>query len=125
MEQLKERYYEMCRSLLHARAGSAEPGRLPPPASGEQSGPRSKRDRGRGAPAVGGLWRPPARAEGRGRTDELVRALEAERLAEESKVAAELASAATETSKALESNQELSRGVQALIDEMRRTGGQQ
>lgn len=51
--------------------------------------------------------------------------VEAERLAEESKVAAELASASTETSKALESNQELSRGVQALIDEMRRTGGQQ
>lgn len=51
--------------------------------------------------------------------------IEAERLAEESKVAAELASAATETSKILESNQELSRGVQALIDEMRRTGGQQ
>ena len=25
MEQLKERYYEMCRSLLQARAGSAEP----------------------------------------------------------------------------------------------------
>lgn len=51
--------------------------------------------------------------------------IEAERLAEEAKVAAELASAATETSKALESNQELSRGVQALVDEMRRTGGQQ
>lgn len=51
--------------------------------------------------------------------------LEAERLADESKVAAELASAATETSKVLESNQELSRGVQALLDEMRRTGGQQ
>lgn len=50
--------------------------------------------------------------------------IEAERLADEAKVAAELASAATETSKALESNQELSRGVQALVDEMRRTGGQ-
>lgn len=50
--------------------------------------------------------------------------IEAERLAEEAKVAAELASAATETSKVLESNQELSRGVQALVDEMRRTGGQ-
>lgn len=51
--------------------------------------------------------------------------IEAERLADESKVAAELASAATETSKALESNQELSRSVQALIDETRRTGDQQ
>lgn len=51
--------------------------------------------------------------------------IEAERHAEESKVAAELASATTETSKALQSNQELSRGVQALVDEMRRTGGQQ
>lgn len=50
--------------------------------------------------------------------------IEAQRLADESKVAAELASAATETSKALESNQELSRSVQALIEEMRRTGGQ-
>lgn len=50
--------------------------------------------------------------------------IEAERLAEEAKLAAELASATTETSKALESNQELSRGVQALLDEMRRTGGQ-
>lgn len=51
--------------------------------------------------------------------------MEAERLAEESRIAAELASATTETSKALQSNQELSRGVQALVDEMRRTGGQQ
>lgn len=51
--------------------------------------------------------------------------VEAERLANESKIAAELASAATETSKALEANQELSRSVQALIDEMRRIGGQQ
>ncbi|MDT8438871.1 MAG: DUF4398 domain-containing protein [Wenzhouxiangellaceae bacterium] len=51
--------------------------------------------------------------------------IEAERLAEESKVAAELAAATTETSKVLESNQELSRGVQALLDEMRRTGDQQ
>lgn len=51
--------------------------------------------------------------------------IEAERLAEEAKLAAELASATTETSKALESNQELSRSVQALVDEMRRTGGQQ
>lgn len=50
--------------------------------------------------------------------------IEAERLADEARVAAELASAATETSKAIESNQELSRGVQALVDEMRRTGGQ-
>lgn len=50
--------------------------------------------------------------------------IEAERLAEEAKIAAELASAVTETSKALESNQELSRSVQALIDEVRRTGGQ-
>lgn len=50
--------------------------------------------------------------------------IEAERLADEAKIAAELASAVTETSKALESNQELSRSVQALIDEMRRTGGQ-
>ncbi|MDT8450338.1 MAG: DUF4398 domain-containing protein [Wenzhouxiangellaceae bacterium] len=51
--------------------------------------------------------------------------IEAERLADESKIAAELASAATETSKVLESNQELSRSVQALVDEMRRTGGPQ
>lgn len=51
--------------------------------------------------------------------------IEAERLADEARVAAELASATTETSKALESNQELSRGVQALVDEMRRTGGQE
>ncbi|MDZ7764825.1 MAG: DUF4398 domain-containing protein [Melioribacteraceae bacterium] len=51
--------------------------------------------------------------------------IEAERLADEARVAAELASATTETSKALESNQELSRGVQALVDEMGRTGGQQ
>lgn len=51
--------------------------------------------------------------------------IEAERLADEARVAAELASATTETSKALESNQELSRGVQALIDEMHRTGGRQ
>lgn len=51
--------------------------------------------------------------------------IEAERLADEAKIAAELASAATETSKALESNQELSRSVQALIDELRRTGGRQ
>ncbi len=50
---------------------------------------------------------------------------EAELLADEARVAAELASAATETSKAIESNQELSRGVQALVDEMRRTGDQQ
>jgi len=51
--------------------------------------------------------------------------LAAERLADESKIAAELASAATETSKTLQSNQELSRGVQALIEETRRSGGQQ
>lgn len=50
--------------------------------------------------------------------------IEAELLADEARLAAELASAATETSKALESNQELSRGVQALVDEMRRTGDQ-
>jgi len=51
--------------------------------------------------------------------------IEAERLADEAKIAAELASAVTETSKALESNQELSRSVQALKEEMRRTGGPQ
>lgn len=61
------------------------------------------------------------RAESAVRREDMV---EAERLAEEAKIAAELASAATETSKALESNQELSRSVQALIDEVRRTGGQ-
>lgn len=61
------------------------------------------------------------RAESAIRREDMV---EAERLAEEAKIAAELASAATETSKALESNQELSRSVQALIDEVRRTGGQ-
>ncbi len=49
----------------------------------------------------------------------------AEQFADESKIAAELASATTETSKALESNLELSRSVQALVDEMRRTGGPQ
>lgn len=62
------------------------------------------------------------RAESAVRSENMI---EAERLADESKIAAELASAVTETSKALESNQELSRGVQALVDEMRRTGGQQ
>lgn len=50
--------------------------------------------------------------------------IEAERLADEARIAAELASATTETSKALQSNLELSRGVQALVDELRRTGGQ-
>lgn len=62
------------------------------------------------------------RAENAVRREDMV---EAERLAEEAKIAAELASAVTETSKALESNQELSRSVQALVDEIRRTGGQQ
>lgn len=62
------------------------------------------------------------RAETAVRSEDMI---EAERLADESRVAAELASAATETSKAVQSNQELSRSVQALVDEMRRTGGQQ
>ena len=61
-------------------------------------------------------------AESAVRSEEMIKA---ERFADEAQVAAELASAQTETSKALESNQELSRGVQALVDEMRRTGGQQ
>lgn len=61
------------------------------------------------------------RAESAVRSEDMI---EAERLADEARVAAELASATTETSKALESNLELSRGVQALVDEMRRTGGQ-
>ena len=61
-------------------------------------------------------------AESAVRIEEMIKA---ERFADEAQVAAELASAQTETSKALESNQELSRGVQALVDEMRRTGGQQ
>lgn len=51
--------------------------------------------------------------------------VEAERLALEALLAAELASARTESAKALEINQEMSRGAEALTEEMRRTGEQQ
>ena len=50
---------------------------------------------------------------------------EAERLALQSQVSAELASARTEYAKAAEINREMSRGAEALIEEMRRTGAQQ
>ncbi len=48
----------------------------------------------------------------------------AERLAEESKLAAELALARTETAKAVAINSELSKGVDALSEEMQRAGDQ-
>jgi hypothetical protein len=49
----------------------------------------------------------------------------AERLAEQSRVEAELASARTATAKAVAVNEELSRGNDALIEEMQRAGDQQ
>ena len=50
--------------------------------------------------------------------------LAAKRLAEESRLAAELAAARTETAKALAINTELSKGVEALSEEMQRAGDQ-
>ncbi|MEX1198564.1 MAG: DUF4398 domain-containing protein [Pseudohongiellaceae bacterium] len=52
------------------------------------------------------------------------RMVEAERTARESLIAAELASARTESAKAAEINREMTRGSEALVEEMRRTGGQ-
>ena len=49
----------------------------------------------------------------------------ADRLALESTATAELAAARTEATKAAAVNDELSRGVEALTEEMRRTGDQQ
>jgi hypothetical protein len=51
--------------------------------------------------------------------------IEAERYANESRAAAELASARTESAKAAEINREMSRGAEALREEMQRTGEQQ
>lgn len=48
--------------------------------------------------------------------------LAAERLAQQSTVVAQLASARTESAKAAEINRQMSRGAEALIEEMRRTG---
>jgi hypothetical protein len=50
--------------------------------------------------------------------------LAAKRLAEESKVTADLAFARTETAKAVAINTELSKGVEALSEEMQRAGDQ-
>jgi len=49
----------------------------------------------------------------------------AERLAQESTVTAKLAAARTEETKAEELNKQMSRGSEALIEEMQRTGDQQ
>jgi hypothetical protein len=49
----------------------------------------------------------------------------ASRYAEQSTVSAELATARTEAAKAEAVNDEMKRGVQALIEEMQRTGDQQ
>lgn len=46
----------------------------------------------------------------------------ADRLAHQSRIAAELASARTEASKAREVNEEISKGIDALNDELRRSG---
>ncbi|MCJ7593027.1 MAG: DUF4398 domain-containing protein [Woeseiaceae bacterium] len=51
--------------------------------------------------------------------------VQADRFAEQSIVMAELATARTETAKAQAVNDELYRSSEALIEEMRRTGGQQ
>lgn len=51
--------------------------------------------------------------------------IEADRLAHQSRIAAELALARTEASKAKEVNEEISKGIDALNDEMRRSGDQQ
>lgn len=53
------------------------------------------------------------------------RMIEAERYARQAQVAAELASARSESAKAAEINREMGRSVDALIEEMRRTGDQQ
>ena len=51
--------------------------------------------------------------------------IEADRYAQESRVVAELASARTESAKAAEINAEMSRGADALLEEMQRQGDQQ
>jgi hypothetical protein len=50
---------------------------------------------------------------------------EADRFAHESRIAAELASARTEAAKAAEVNDELSKGADALYEEMKRAGDRQ
>jgi hypothetical protein len=49
----------------------------------------------------------------------------AERFAQESTVTAKLAAARTEATKAVATNEEMSRGAEALLEEMQRTGDQQ
>lgn len=53
------------------------------------------------------------------------RMIEADRYARQSQVAAELATARTGSAKALEINHEMRRSTEALLEEMRRTGGRQ
>lgn len=53
------------------------------------------------------------------------RVIEADRYALQSQVSAQLASARTEAAKASEINREMTRGADALREEMRRTGDQQ
>jgi hypothetical protein len=49
----------------------------------------------------------------------------AERLADESAVTANLAAARTEAAKAVAINEEMSRGAEALLEEMQRAGDKQ
>ena len=55
----------------------------------------------------------------------LERMTEADRFAKQSQIAAELAMARTGSAKAAEINHEMQRSTEALIEEMRRTGGRQ